>query len=913
MGSDGETSHQPGRGLRKVFPPEGATDNTTVDIIAIHGLDTESPGTWTYKGKGRGSSVNWLEDRYMLPAAAPEARVYTYDWNAKVFNNAPVQTLLGHADSLLTLVSCEHGTSGRPILFIASCFGGLILAETICRAAQAGSNYRHILGSTIGIVFLATPFSGTGAANAASWLVVVKGIMGKDASGELIKDLVQRHEFVSERVQKFAEIANADLTRFPIRCFYETGKTKIAKKIFRWGIPDRFLRGSILVTQSSACLDGFDRRGLEKPHVMMNKFQGNDCPDFKQVKEAIQFILKEGPNTLRRRAGKEITRRSVESVMQKKQAQVLESLYFQSMNKRKNDSPDSYPETFQWIFRTDDAEDKSNDLANKRWNDFEAWLESDDAIYWISGKPGSGKTTLMKYLMGNDLTKKALAIWTERTKGVERPVIFSHLFWKAGTEELQRNIKGCLSSILYQAIELDTASLDSILTIHESLLAKKSIHDWSSKELEDVCFAMLRDYPSPACIFLDGLDEICQEDRSSLMELVENLRRLPNTKLCVASRPERDLESAFSKYPHLKLQDLTYSDMEIYASGKIEPYVSKGQITRDFGSDIIDTLVYKAKGVFLWLHLASDSLVRGLKNHDSEETLRERLEEFPDDLNKLYEDIWNRVNKNTKAYRKTAARYLNATITAQKMEKLYVYDRFSLLDLVTATNDQLQRTFRARYTIDEASLIQECKKTLGEIRTQCIGLLEIDMRMMKDNDDGPFQPYVNMSVGFAHRTAYDFLTDTEGGRAILAYDSSPHHELPFKLIKGCLITARLGLSRYHSPVHIIDELSMLPSTIPPPEIEKSLIDTWHLYDDGYFDLKYSRPHFLAIAARSRFADFIKSNIKKSKNPSSLASYVLHYVCTYSRWKVSDYLDNLNSFGEFLLHLVAYRSVAQLPV
>ncbi|KAI1805541.1 hypothetical protein F4811DRAFT_551810 [Daldinia bambusicola] len=279
---------------------------------------------------GGDTSVNWLEDSHMLPAAAPEARIYTYDWNARVFSNVPVQTLLGHADSLLTLVSCEHGTSGRPILFIASCFGGLILAE-----------------SSIGIIFLATPFQGTDAAKPASWLAAVNGAMGKDASRQLIKGLERIHKFVSERIQKFAEIANADPTRFPIRCFYETGKTKIAKKILGCGIPDKLLRGSILVTQSLACLDGFDRRGLEKPHVMMNKFQGNACPNFKQVKSAIRFLLEEGPNTLRRREEKGIAQKTTESDTQKKRTQFLESLYFESMNRRKNDSPDSYPETFQ--------------------------------------------------------------------------------------------------------------------------------------------------------------------------------------------------------------------------------------------------------------------------------------------------------------------------------------------------------------------------------------------------------------------------------------------------------------------------------------------------------------------------------------------------------------------------------------
>ncbi|KAI1086172.1 P-loop containing nucleoside triphosphate hydrolase protein, partial [Rostrohypoxylon terebratum] len=125
--------------------------------------------------------------------------------------------------------------------------------------------------------------------------------MGKDASDQLIKDLEARHDFVRERVQKFAEIANDNAIRLPIRCFYETKKTKIAKKILPTWISDRLSRGSILVTESSACLHGFKRRGLRKTHVMMNKFEGNDCPDFKQVKEAIQFILEEAPNTLKRR------------------------------------------------------------------------------------------------------------------------------------------------------------------------------------------------------------------------------------------------------------------------------------------------------------------------------------------------------------------------------------------------------------------------------------------------------------------------------------------------------------------------------------------------------------------------------------------------------------------------------------
>jgi hypothetical protein len=73
--------------------------------------------------------VNWLSDRDMLPEALPKARIFTYDWDANCFADAPVQTLLGHADTLLGLIAEGRGSRTRPIIFVASCFGGLILAE----------------------------------------------------------------------------------------------------------------------------------------------------------------------------------------------------------------------------------------------------------------------------------------------------------------------------------------------------------------------------------------------------------------------------------------------------------------------------------------------------------------------------------------------------------------------------------------------------------------------------------------------------------------------------------------------------------------------------------------------------------------------------------------------------------------
>ncbi|RWA09894.1 hypothetical protein EKO27_g5209 [Xylaria grammica] len=415
-----EVGYQPHIGLKKVFPRDGENDNSTVDIIAIHGLDTDSPRTWTYK-KG-GGEINWLEHKCLLPADVPSARIYTYNWDAKVFKNAPVETIFGHADRLLTLVEANYSTSSRPILFIASCFGGLVLAEAIIRAAREGSLYRQVRQSTVGIVFLATPFSGTDAARVASWLAVVQGIMGKDASDELIKDLEKTT---------------------PLECpcgfFYETKKTRIAKKILGAWVPDKLLRGSILVEQNSACIPGFEHRGLGRTHVMMNKFENHDCPDYKQVREAIQSILEKASSTLKPQS-QSIAQTPIALDTHKEQrARLLASLKFTGLNEWKNHPHEG---TFPWIFHTSDtpseydrassdsntrhtpleALDKFANLKDRPWYSFEHWLRSGHNTYWINGKLGSGKTTLVKYLIESPLTTKALSI---RAKD---PVIISHFF-----------------------------------------------------------------------------------------------------------------------------------------------------------------------------------------------------------------------------------------------------------------------------------------------------------------------------------------------------------------------------------------------------------------------------------------------------------------------------------------------------
>jgi hypothetical protein len=169
-------------------------------------------------------------------------------------------------------------------------------------------------------VFLATPFCGSDATTFANWEIVVCGIMGEDTSNELINDLNSRDTHVRQRVQMFAETANADSVRLPLHCFYETKKTKILRKLFKCHslkcLPI-FGTGMIvccfclvcmivvdhgqLVKDTSACLVGFPRTGLVANHSLMNKFDSPENENFKLVKPVIRKFADDASTVLSRR------------------------------------------------------------------------------------------------------------------------------------------------------------------------------------------------------------------------------------------------------------------------------------------------------------------------------------------------------------------------------------------------------------------------------------------------------------------------------------------------------------------------------------------------------------------------------------------------------------------------------------
>jgi pimeloyl-ACP methyl ester carboxylesterase len=103
----------------------------------------------------------------MLPDAVPHARIMVFQYStttASLGQNVEVSEILAQiAQELLDdLGEKRQDAAGRPIIFIGHSFGGVVIERALVLAGE--EEWKDILDSTIGLVFLGTPFRGSEAA-----------------------------------------------------------------------------------------------------------------------------------------------------------------------------------------------------------------------------------------------------------------------------------------------------------------------------------------------------------------------------------------------------------------------------------------------------------------------------------------------------------------------------------------------------------------------------------------------------------------------------------------------------------------------------------------------------------------------------------------------------------------------------
>lgn len=240
-----------GVSLTQIHPSPDADADTDIDIIAIHGLDTKSPDTWISKSCYPDEDVNWLACPRMLPERIGPARIFTCDWPADLLEQPDLIQKTADEFARLLLAGIKRrplptktGSAkgrDRPIVFIASCLGGIILIKALVIAGHSSSEYTAVRRSTRGIVFLATPFRGTSFQDVANWaepgLRAWASMRGQKVSN-LLDDVKGSTFHLEELVRKFTQLCQDKDYPYQVFTFYETGLTSLHRKFpLSWLIP----------------------------------------------------------------------------------------------------------------------------------------------------------------------------------------------------------------------------------------------------------------------------------------------------------------------------------------------------------------------------------------------------------------------------------------------------------------------------------------------------------------------------------------------------------------------------------------------------------------------------------------------------------------------------------------------------
>ncbi|KAI0102583.1 hypothetical protein GGR51DRAFT_527012 [Nemania sp. FL0031] len=523
-------------------------------------------------------------------------------------------------------------------------------------------------------------------------------------------------------------------------------------------------------------------RQLEELQTESNRLQFNQSAKFDQIITTLDS-LKQHIGTFKRQKQvgdaltaelaaleQQISKLSLSQDAVAEEQAILKSLSFTTRPIRHASIPRAYQKTFRWVYQSNgNTANSATSLAQ--------WLKSGKGVFWVSGKPGSGKSTFMKFIADDPRTPPLLSRWS----GSKKVIIASHYFWSAGTT-MQKSQEGLLRTLLYEIFrqcpecisvcgnrrsgpgEEDESGILPPWTLPSlyQILRKAATYDTASTRI---------------CFFVDGLDEY-DGNHGDLCKALTDLSKSPNIKFCLSSRPWNEFEQAFGDDPQRKLymQDLTRNDILEYTRSRLYEHPRWLSLAPEssHGDWLVEEIEKRACGVFLWVFLATRLLRQGLTNRDSFSDIRRRLESVPVELEVFFRQILESVEP---FYHGKMSTTLQMAIAAEEPLHVMAYD---FHDQDYDDGDYVFHLPVAPYTPDEDRDLKE--RMVWWLNSRSRGLLEMNREFG--------------TVTFLHRTVRDFLKTREMSD-FLAHKVPSQFNLALCLLK--VYAAMIKRTRFDEP------------------------------------------------------------------------------------------------------------------
>lgn len=220
---------------------------------------------------------------------------------------------------------------------------------------------------------------------------------------------------------------------------------------------------------------------------------------------------------------------------------LIHSFEFHAQNPRWYHISRAHEESFHWIWGTEPGNPG-----------FTNWLRREDPLFWISGKPGAGKSTLMRYLAENKYTMSLLS------RNTDASILVRYFFHELG-ESQEKNFGGLLYAIVYQLLtnfhdknRATLALLYGLLKPHfrPNIRSRSALPDDVLMTVLENLVTNCRETIRPS-LFIDGFDE-CHGNHGEQLDFLTNLVRFSSDKklsirACIASRVETNTISSLKR------------------------------------------------------------------------------------------------------------------------------------------------------------------------------------------------------------------------------------------------------------------------------------------------------------------------------------------------------------------------------
>lgn len=397
----------------------------------------------------------------------------------------------------------------------------------------------------------------------------------------------------------------------------------------------------------------------------------------------------------------------------------------------------AYHATYEWM------------LGSEQYS---AWKGVPGQRLLIKGKAVSGKPTLMKHLLKNEISANR--------SGSARNVVCGFFFNGRGGL-MEKTLKGMLRTILHQVILQRPTAYKFVAQFHQDMKdanasREQSTVEWTGESLTQMFEIVMQSCSSPTLIFIDGLDEGEGFSPAEMFALLETLTGTrpdghhPLVSVCLSSRPDNFVNHR-KKWTTMDLADFNGVDIEMYTANRLHTIAKDCADYRyeQLATELVPQIVRQADGVFLWVRLVVDEISAAMERGESRRYIEAQLSATPADLWDNFERMLLQVKDHHVSDMK---RVLGIVLAAER--PLTVEELAHVLPLSSSHPPRMLRDIWDTRTADRA-----CYDMRKRIQLCCGGLVEV---LETSRSFAVYEPdrlgyRLTSQVQFIHQSVKDYL------------------------------------------------------------------------------------------------------------------------------------------------------------